>query len=65
MSLSTDVLLFSVVLMLMAVQIEASGYGSGDPWVAAGLAVAVLGILGSLVSAARSAEPPTADGDDS
>jgi hypothetical protein len=55
MSLSRDTLLFSIVLMLMAVQIEASGYGESGLFVLASLALGTLALLGSLVSTVASA----------
>ncbi len=50
MSLSRDVLLFSIVMMLWAVQIEASGYGSSDSIVLASLGIGVIGLIGSVFS---------------
>ncbi len=50
MSLSRDVLLFSIVLMLWAVQIEASGYGTSNNIVIASLGVGLIGLIGSFFS---------------
>ena len=50
MALSRDVLLFSIVLMLWAVQIEASGYGTSNTIVLISLAVGLFGLIGSFVS---------------
>jgi uncharacterized membrane protein YcjF (UPF0283 family) len=50
MSLSRDVLLFSIVVMLWAVQIEASGYGTSDNIVLAALGIGLIGLVGSFVS---------------
>jgi hypothetical protein len=52
MSLSSDVLLFSIVLMLWAVRVEARGYGDSGEIVLASLALGVAGLLGSFVSTA-------------
>ena len=56
MSLPRDVLLFSIVVMLWAVQIEASGYGSSDRIVVIALGGAAVGLLGSILSALRAAD---------
>ena len=50
MSLSRDVLLFSIVLMLWAVQIEASGYGTSNSIVLASLGIGLFGLIGSFAS---------------
>ena len=50
MSLSRDTLLFSIVLMLWAVRIEASGYGRSQRIVIVALALALLGLVGSALS---------------
>lgn len=63
MALSTDTLLFSIVLMLMAVQIEASGYGSSGLWVLLGLTTGGFGLLGSFVSALQSVDEATTESD--
>jgi hypothetical protein len=57
MSLPRDVLLFSIVLMLMAVQIEASGYGQSGSFVLASLALGLLGLVGSLATTVAGAGP--------
>jgi len=57
MSLPRDTLLFSIVLMLWAVNIEASGYGQSGEIVLASLAVATVGRLGSVVAALRATGP--------
>jgi hypothetical protein len=57
MSLPRDVLLFSIVLMLMAVQIEASGYGQSGSFVLASLALGLLGLAGSVVATVAGAGP--------
>ena len=57
MSLPRDTLLFSTVLLLWAVQIEASGYGQSGTIVLAGLAVGVIGLLGSVVATLRATDP--------
>ena len=54
MSLSRDALLFSIVLMLWAVRIEARGYGTSGTIVLASLGIGVLGLAGSLFSAVTS-----------
>lgn len=55
MSLSRDTLLFSIVVMLWAVQIEASGYGSSDLIVIASLIIGAIGLAGSFLSSLISA----------
>lgn len=50
MSLSRDVLLFSIVLMLLAVRIEASGYGTSNTIVLASLGIGLIGLIGSFFS---------------
>jgi predicted cation transporter len=55
MSLPRDTLLFSIVVMLWAVQIEASGYGSSGGIVIASLIIGVLGLAGSIISSIISA----------
>lgn len=50
MSLSSDVLLFSIVLMLWAVRIETRGYGSSGVIVLASLGIGLLGLVGSFIS---------------
>jgi hypothetical protein len=50
MSPSRDLLLFSIVLMLWAVQIEASGYGSPGLIVLAALGLGMSGLVGSFLS---------------
>jgi hypothetical protein len=47
MSLPRDALLFSIVLMLWAVQIETSGYGSSESMVFASLGLGLIGLAGS------------------
>ena len=49
MSLPRDTLLFSIVLMVWAVRIEARGYGSSGELVVAALGLAVVGLAGSVV----------------
>ncbi len=65
MSLSRDVLLFSIVLMLWAVQIEASGYGSSGDIVLAAFGVGVVGLIGSFLSSlyavSQSPEPDSSE----
>ena len=55
MSLSRDVLLFSIVVMVWSVQIEASGYGSADSIVLAALGIGVIGLVGSVASSLTAA----------
>ena len=55
MSLTRDLLLFSIVVMLWAVQIEASGYGSSDSIVLASLVIGGIGLAGSFLSSLSSA----------
>ena len=55
MSLSRDVLLFSIVLMLWAVQIEASGYGTSNTIVLTSLAIGLFGLIGSFFSSLNAA----------
>lgn len=50
MSLPRDTLLFSIVLMLWAVQVEASGYGTSGLMVLASLVVGLIGLVGSFLS---------------
>jgi|AntRauMinimDraft_3_1070383.scaffolds.fasta_scaffold00991_2 hypothetical protein len=62
MSLPRDILLFSIVVMLWAVQIEASSeYRSSDTIVLASLAIGLIGLTGSflssLTSVSQSPEP--------
>ena len=54
MSLPRDTLLFSIVVMLWAVQIEASGYGSSDTVVLTSLAIGGIGLAGSFLSSLSS-----------
>ncbi len=62
MSLSRDVLLFSIVLMLWAVQIEASGYGTSNTIVLTSLGVGVFGLIGSFFSSVNAAnQSPESD----
>lgn len=65
MSLSRDVLLFSVVLMLWAVQIEASGYGTSDNIVLASLGIGLIGLIGGFFSSlnrvSQSPEPDSSE----
>jgi len=56
MSLPRDALLFSIVLMLWAVRIEASGYGSSGGIVLTSLVVGVIGLVGSVLSSLRSVD---------
>lgn len=64
MSLSRDVLLFSILLMLWAVQIETSGYGNPDGIILASLGVGLIGLAGSFVSS-LTAIPQRPDSDPS
>jgi hypothetical protein len=57
MSLSRDVLLFSIVLMLWAVRVEVRGYGDSGGIVLAALVIGVVGLLGSFLSAAIRTDP--------
>lgn len=50
MSLSRDVLLFSIVLMLWAVQIESSGYGTSNNIVITSLGIGLIGLIGGFFS---------------
>lgn len=62
MSLSRDVLLFSIVLMLWAVRIETRGYGSSGTIVLASLGIGLLGLVGSVISSVGSTgEHPDSD----
>ena len=45
------------MLLLWAVQIEASGYGQSGTIVLAGVAVGVIGLLGSVVATLRATDP--------
>jgi hypothetical protein len=60
MSLSRDLLLFGVLLMLWAVRIEVRGYGSSGTAVFLALAAGTAGLLWSVVSTAIG----TGSGDD-
>ena len=53
MSLPRDTLLFSIVVMLWAVRIEASGFGSSQSIVVASLLIGVIGLIGSFASSMR------------
>jgi hypothetical protein len=55
-SLSTDALLFSIVLMLFGIQTALPVTAGGGTFLLAGLGVAVAGLLGSMVSWAMSAQ---------
>jgi hypothetical protein len=55
MSLPRDVLLFSIVLMLWAIQIEASGYGTSNKIVLASVVIGLVGLLGSFVASLNAA----------
>jgi hypothetical protein len=65
MSLPRDVLLFSIVLMLWAVRIEARGYGSSGTIVLASLGLGLIGLAGSFAlsvsAASQRPEPDTSD----
>jgi hypothetical protein len=54
MSLSRDTLLFGIALIVFGLWIEVSGMG-GWPFAVTGLGFAVMGFLGSIASAARTA----------
>ena len=54
MSLSRDTLLFSIVLMLWAVQIEASGYGDPGIIIFASLVIGLGGLIGGFLSSSTS-----------
>ena len=45
------------MLLLWAVQIEASGYGQSGPTVLTGVAVGAIGLLGSVVATLRATGP--------
>jgi hypothetical protein len=55
MSLPRDVLLFSIVLMLLAVRIEARGYGTSNDIVLASLGLGLIGLIGSFFSSLSAA----------
>lgn len=62
MSLPRDALLFSIVLMLWAVQIETSGYGSSESMVFASLGLGLIGLAGSFFASMTSVDQsPDAD----
>ena len=65
MSLPRDTLLFSIVVMLWAVRIEASGFGSSQSIVVTSLLIGAVGLAGSFLSSVRSltqdSESDTAD----
>ena len=56
MSLPRDALLFSIVLMLWAVQIETSGYGSTERMVFASLGIGMIGLAGSFFASMTSGD---------
>ena len=55
MSLTRDILLFSIVVMLWAVHVEASGYGSSDSMVFSSLVIGGIGLAGRFLSSLSSA----------
>lgn len=62
MSLSRDVLLFSIVLMLWAVQIEANGYGISGAIVFTSLGLGLFGLIGSFISSLNAVSPDPVSG---
>ena len=64
MSLSRDILLFSILLMLWAIRIETRGYGSSGKIVLASLGIGLIGLVGSFISTAVSKDQ-TPDSDPS
>lgn len=57
MSLSTDALLFSIVLILVAVQTALPVTEGGENFLLAGLGLAILALLGSIITSIRDADP--------
>lgn len=56
MSLSTDLLLFSIVLVLFAIQTALPVTEDGGNFLFAGLSIAVLGLLISILTSIRDAD---------
>lgn len=53
MALTTDALLFSIVLMLVAIQTALPVTAGGSNFLLAGVGLAVLALLGSLITSIR------------
>ena len=65
MSLSTDTLLFSVVLVLAAIQVALPFDEGSTSFLFAGLGIAVLALLGSIIQSMIHSGPGAADGENS
>ncbi|MFB6129822.1 MAG: hypothetical protein ABEJ28_03265 [Salinigranum sp.] len=65
MSLSTDALLFSIVLVLVAVQTALPFDGGSTNFLLAGLGIAVVALLGSVVTSTTNLTPGATDGENS
>lgn len=65
MSLSTDTLLFSIVLLLVAIQSALPVTEGGRNFLLAGLGIAVLALLGSVIKTIIDASPEAIDGENS
>ncbi|MFB6124190.1 MAG: hypothetical protein ABEJ78_12120 [Haloferacaceae archaeon] len=63
MSLSTDTLLFGVVLLLAAIQTALPVTEGGRTLLIAGFAIAVVGLLGSVAESMRRVRSETTDGE--
>lgn len=63
MSLSTDALLFSIVLMLFGVQTAFSVTEDGGTFLFAGVGLAVLALLGSIITSIQDADPGATGGE--
>ena len=63
MSLSTDILLFSIVLVLAAIQAALPFNEGSTPFLFAGLGIAVLALLGSIISSINTKELGVTDGE--
>jgi hypothetical protein len=63
MSLSTDALLFSIVLILVAIQTGLPVSQGGGNFLFAGLGIAVLALLGSVITSVRDTEPGATPGE--
>lgn len=65
MSLSTDTLLFSIVLILAAIQTALPVTEDGSTFLVAGLGIAAFGLLGSAIMSMMNVESSSTDGENS
>lgn len=63
MSLTTDALLFSIVLILVAIQTALPVTAGGSNFLLAGVGFAVVALLASIITSIRDADPRSARGE--